>query len=817
MLRLNAITLSLALLFPAAYAVASATDTFDTHFLKGTAKDHQLSQMTLDPNAPYPGDYPLDIMVNGEWRGVYTLTVSQQPDNTCLSESQLRGLGIKLPASPRDTRCIPLRQALHGGSYRFNTGLLQLDLTVPQAFVIGREKGYIAPESWDRGINAFFTSYNASYYYSDYRGSGHSSNTYLNLNSGLNLFGWQLRAATSYNQRDTQRGDWSSNSAYLQRSFAPINGVLRVGDMYSASDLFTGVRFHGVRLYSDLRMLPSSKQNFTPLVRGVAQSNALVTVEQNDIIVYRKEVPAGPFSIEDLQLVGGGGDLNVSVQEADGRINRFIVPYSSLPNMLQPGVGKYDLAVGKTYLNDINDQRGFFQGSYQHGLNSLLTLYGGAQASQDYYALLLGNGLNTAIGAFSLDITHSASRLTDRGEQRGQSYQIAYNKYLTATATQFSLAAYRYSSRHYRTLSDHLYLNDNRGSPTRDWDYYRYDPGRKNNYAINLSQTLPQGWGSVFFSGTWRDYWGDGARRQDYQVSYSNSWQQLSYTLAASQTYDQGLNSDRRFYFYFTLPLSVGEPRRTLYLSNATTFDRDGYQSNNASLSGYAGEWQQFNYSVSLNNQRQDRLTALGTNLSYRARSATLSASYSQSQDYRQTSAGISGGVLAYRGGVLFSNALTDTMAIVDAPGLRDASVNGYGYHATNGAGQALYAALTPYRENSLRLTPSPQDDTVELQGNMQKRVPYEGAVVLARFETDTRQRFYFKARRADGAPLGFGYPVNGLDGEALGLVGQGGMISLRSDTLPAQVTVPLDPQAGTRCTLTLSAATLSSQTHLCR
>lgn len=282
----------------------------------------------------------------------------------------------------------------------------------------------------------------------------------------------------------------------------------------------------------------------------------------------------------------------------------------------------------------------------------------------------------------------------------------------------------------------------------------------------------------MFFSGTWRDYWDNGARRQDYQVSYSNGWQQLSYTLAASQTYDQGLNSDRRIYLYFTLPLSFGEPRRTLYLSNATTFDRDGYQSGNTSLSGYAGEWQQFNYSVSLNSQRQDRLTALGTNLSYRARSATLNASYSQSQDYRQASAGISGGVVAYRGGMLFSNALTDTMAIVDAPGLRDASVNGYGYHATNGAGQALYAALTPYRENSLRLTPSPQDATVELKGNMQQRVPYEGAVVLARFETDTRQSFYFKARRADGTPLGFGYPVNGPDGETVGLVGQGSMIS---------------------------------------
>ncbi|QPR27578.1 fimbria/pilus outer membrane usher protein [Edwardsiella hoshinae] len=816
MLRLKTPPLSLVLLFSYTEAIANM-DAFDTRFLKGNARHAALSHITLSPDAPYPGEYPLDVQVNGEWRGQYTLTIDQQPDNTCLSATQLHSLGIKLPTPPFDTNCITLRQALHGGSYRFDTGLLQLNLTLPQAFVISKEKGYITPEGWDRGINAFFTSYNASYYYSDYRGNGHSRNTYLNLNSGLNLLGWQLRAATSYNQRDGQRGDWSSNSAYLQRSFAPIHGVLRLGDMYSATDLFAGVRFRGVRLFSELRMLPNSKQHFTPLVRGVAQSNALVTVEQNDVIVYRQEVPPGPFSIEDLQLVGGGADLNVSVQEADGRVTRFIVPYSALPNMLQPGVGKYDLAAGQTYLPNIDDQRGFFQGSYQHGLNSLLTLYGGVQASQDYYALLLGNGLNTRLGAFSLDITHSASRLADRDEQYGQSYQLAYNKYLATTATHFSLAAYRYSSRHYRTLSDHLYLNDKRADPVSAWDHYRYDPGRKNNFTLNLNQTLADGWGSLFISGTWRDYWGSHERRQDYQVSYSNNWQQLNYTLAASQTYDQGMNSDRRFYLYFTLPLNVGEPRRPLYLSNATTIDRNGYQSNTTTLSGSAGEWQQLNYGFNLNNQRSDRLTALGGNLSYKARSATLNASYSQSQDYRQSSAGISGGIVAYRGGVLFSNTLTDTMAIVDAPGLRAASVNGYGYHTTNSAGQALYAALTPYRENSLRLTPSAQDDTVALKSNMQKRAPYQGAVVLARFETDTRQHFYFRAQRADGAPLNFGYPVNGRDGEPLGLVGQGGMISLRSDALPAQVTVPLDTQTGDRCTITLSAATLSSQTHLCR
>ncbi|WP_366543752.1 fimbria/pilus outer membrane usher protein, partial [Salmonella enterica] len=69
------------------------------------------------------------------------------------------------------------------------------------------------------------------------------------------------------------------------------------------------VRFRGVRFWRDMQMLPHSKQNFAPVVRGVAQSNALVTVEQNGFIVYQKEVPPGPFVFEDLQLAGGGADL----------------------------------------------------------------------------------------------------------------------------------------------------------------------------------------------------------------------------------------------------------------------------------------------------------------------------------------------------------------------------------------------------------------------------------------------------------------------------------------------------------------------------
>ncbi|MGU0160203.1 fimbria/pilus outer membrane usher protein [Escherichia coli] len=36
---------------------------------------------------------------------------------------------------------------------------------------------------------------------------------------------------------------WKSNTLYLERGFAQLLGTLRVGDMYTSSDIFDSVRF----------------------------------------------------------------------------------------------------------------------------------------------------------------------------------------------------------------------------------------------------------------------------------------------------------------------------------------------------------------------------------------------------------------------------------------------------------------------------------------------------------------------------------------------------------------------------------------------
>ena len=136
--------------------------------------------------------------------------------------------------------------------------------------------------------------------------------------------------------------------------------------------------------------------------------------------------------------------------------------------------------------------------------------------------------MNTPLGAIFFDATRSSSKLNNDTRHEGTSYQVAYNKYLLQTATHFSVAAWRYASQDYRTFSDHLYENDKINHQS-DYDDF-YDIGRKNSLSTNIMQPLSNNLGNVSLSALWRNYWGRSGNAKDYQFSYSNNWQHISYT-----------------------------------------------------------------------------------------------------------------------------------------------------------------------------------------------------------------------------------------------------------------------------------------------
>ena len=192
-----------------------------------------------------------------------------------------------------------------------DVGALSLRLTVPQARVNRSEAGYVDPAFWNRGISALTLAYNATYYHAESRGDGNHSNNddfYTGLESGINLAGWQFRDSSSF-RHGSGRGATGRTTRAICSVASPTSNQPDRRRFLFAGDLFDSVRMRGVALASDISMRPNSQQGFSPIVRGVAQTNALVKVVQNGNVIYQENVPPGAFTLDSIQPTGSAGDL----------------------------------------------------------------------------------------------------------------------------------------------------------------------------------------------------------------------------------------------------------------------------------------------------------------------------------------------------------------------------------------------------------------------------------------------------------------------------------------------------------------------------
>lgn len=155
-----------------------------------------------------------------------------------------------------------------------------------------------------------------------------------------------------------------------------------------------------------------------------------------------------------INSTGYGGNLDVTVTEADGRKQSFQVPYASVANLLRPGTHNYDFVIGKLNDTSLSSRPLLAQATYQRGLTNMLSGYGGLLLLKDYYSLQLGTAISTVIGAFSADITHASAKFKDidRHESSGQSISLKYSKFISETDSNLSIAAYRYSTSGYYDL-----------------------------------------------------------------------------------------------------------------------------------------------------------------------------------------------------------------------------------------------------------------------------------------------------------------------------------------------------------------------------
>ena len=480
---------------------------YDHTFLMGNdASNIDLSRYT-EGNPTRPGIYDVSVYINDQpimsQSIAFTVIEGKKNAQACITQKNLLQFHISSPDKnsgkaillKRDDDlgdCLNLAEMISQSSIRYDVNDQRLDIDVPQAWIMKNYQNYVDPSLRENGINAAMLSYNLNGYHSESPGRTNDS-IYAAFNGGINLGAWRLRASGNYNWMTNVHSDYDFQNRYLQRDLASLRSQLVIGESYTTGETFDSVSIRGIRLYSDSRMLPPVLASFAPIIHGVANTNAKVTVMQNGYKIYETTVPPGAFAIDDLSPSGYGSDLIVTIEETDGTKRTFSQPFSSVVQMLRPGVGRWDISAGQVLKDSIQDEPNLFQASYYYGLNNYLTGYTGIQLTDNNYtAGLLGLGMNTPVGAFSVDVTHSNVSIPDDKTYQGQSYRISWNKLFENTSTSLNIAAYRYSTQHYLGLNDALTLIDEVEHPEQDLEpkSMRNYSRMKNQVTVSINQPL---------------------------------------------------------------------------------------------------------------------------------------------------------------------------------------------------------------------------------------------------------------------------------------------------------------------------------------
>ncbi|WP_139540854.1 fimbria/pilus outer membrane usher protein [Klebsiella spallanzanii] len=727
-----------------------AGEYFNPHLLEVNETGATAVDLTyISQESVPPGQYNLDVYINDKFIGSESVVFQPQNDGNdssaqpCINVARLKEWSIKTEDYPELTvagsGCAKL-SAIPGWEMAVQLSRQRVDFTLPQIAMQHRPQGYVPESRWQQGITAGLLNYNLSGQKTDPRHGGEStSSQFVSLQPGLNVGPWRLRNYSTLNHND-DGNQWDSVYSYIARDIHALKGQLIMGQTYTSSGVFDSISFTGLQLNSDKEMLPDSMNGFAPVIKGIARTTADVTVYQNGYSIYKTTVSPGAFEINDLYPTGSAGDLYVTVKESDGSEQSFVVPFASLAILQREGQVDYAFSSGKTRSGSSGGKEyNFLQSTLAWGALSNVTLYGGFQQLEDKYSnALLGAGFNLgSVGALSFDASQSWADIKENpksdktSSSEGQSYRVRFSKDFPLTGTNFSVAGYRYSTHGYYSLQNFI---DNANS----YSGCCSSNGRtKDRFDASASQIFA-GFGSLSLSLVSESYW-DNSRMESLGVSYSNTLGRVSYFInysynrnvqSSSQNNDNSRSSDS--IISLTVSVPFGANTSANYNMNSS---RKGDTTHSLGLSGAAFADRSLNWNVQEGYNASDKSTSGNVNLNYQGSKSEVTAGYGYDSYSSHYNYSLRGGMVAHSGGVTFSRYLGESVALVEAPGVKDVAIRGQTNVVTDSAGYAVVPFVRAYHENNLSLDEQ-QVSGAEIDNIVRTVVPTRNAIVKVKYDT---------------------------------------------------------------------------------
>lgn len=650
-----------------------------------------------------PREAWLQVSINGLTEG--TSLVLQGPAGVRVSADdvtrwRLRRHGIR----PKTTGGIKyyLLNSFDGLSYHIDEARQALQITLPpSAFQVTRFSATGQPlvEPTPSAPGAYI-SYDAS------ASSGNHGGTNAAALIDLGLFNrWgQFDSTTLARHGGDATGTLRLDSTWTHDMPAKMASV-RLGDAISGvSQWGRSVRFGGVQWASNFGTQPSLITFPMPTLEGSATMPSTVDVYVNNALRLRRSVPSGPFSIQDLPVITGKGEVRMVVRDALGREQTISEPFYASGGLLAPGLRDYSYDLGfvrRNYGLQSNEYGPpLLAATERRGLSDSFTGELHGEVTPDQQTLGAGGTwLVSTLGSFTASVAGSHGT-TGHGALLGVGFQHQASQVSFGARSQWTTA-------NFTELG-----NDPVGTLPRQ------------NTTAYLSVSLSQQ-GSLGANYTYQDF----TDRPDIALvglSYNRSMGRLGY-LGISALHFLGSQLGTVLGLTFTTVLG---PRDSLSISGQSQGGAHGgnvqYQRNVPVGNGVGYRLQA---GLTPSDPSQIGVTAQNDVGTY----SLQAASAGDMQDYR---AGAQGSVVLMDGQLFASRHIDDSFAVVQVPGFAHVRVyaDNQPVATTDARGYALVPSLRSYEDNPIRIEQAdlPLDATIETL--QLEAVPYRHSGVLLSF-----------------------------------------------------------------------------------
>ena len=681
------------------------------------------SAALAEDTAPAVDEVFLVVVINQQEQGIAFLLRSD--DRLFAGAQDLRRWRLHLPDTPplnRDGEDFYALDTLAGLSYELNESSQTLTVQAPPSlFDATRLKGTVTDFSAPTPASpGGFLNYDVSASHAQ----GRTSTSGLLELGGF--AGWGT-AQTSLLALDL---NGKATAVRLDTTWTrdqPLEvASLRVGDAISGTSSWGGaVRFGGVQWTTNFSTQPGFIAFPLPAVSGEAALPSTVDLYVGSALRMSREVPSGPFNIQDLPVTTGQGDARLVVRDILGREQVITQPFYVTPRLLKPGLQEYSYELGFVRRNFGTDSNNYGRplavGTHRLGITEQFTgeIHGellGHQQTLGLGGVLMLPAAGVLSGSFAA--SHS-----DRGVGGLLALGLQGQGRYVSFGANTQLASQRFAK---------LGLQPEALAPRQISQVF-----------VNLAATTAYGsFRANYTQQAFRDRTGNKILTAGYSRKVGRQG-----NLTASVT--RLLSGDAKTTFNLSFSLPLGNRTNASINTSAQPGREQTSLQVNRSVPAGSG----FGYRLVAGVGDSDRLAA-GVSAQNEIGAYNLAVDQLEGQAAFLGSA--SGGVAFLGGSAFLSRRITDSFAVVQVPDYSDVGIyaDNQLVARTDADGNALLPRLRPYQKNTVRIEQADLPFDAQIDAIQLDAVPYFRSGLLLRFPVKRSRVALLTVVLENGEPL---------------------------------------------------------------